>query len=133
MSKYVKLAQTGSEYAQRMKHLSNRIFSEVTRPTSRSSMRVVKLFSVNPLYLREDVVNYYPRHVEMGKLMYRLRDYGLFRDEHADFREEMNRLRELRGKGRPPRKTKEEGKRYKKKQEKLQAEAEAAAAAAFRI
>lgn len=133
MSKYIKLAQTGSEYARRMKHLSNRIFSEVTRPTSASSMRVVKLFSVNPLHLREDVVNYYPRHVEMGKLMYRLREYGLFRDEHADFREEMNRLRELRGKGRPPRKTKEEGKRYKKKQEKLQAEAEAAAAAAHRI
>lgn len=27
-----------------------------------------------------------------------LRDYGLYRDEHADFTEEMRRLRALRGK-----------------------------------
>lgn len=129
MSKYVKLVKSGTEYARRMKHLSNRIFGEVTRTTTPSSMRVVRMFSEEPLYLKEGVVNYYPRHVEMGKLMLNLREYGLFRDEHEDFREEMVRLRALRGKGPPPRKTKEEGKRYKKKMAKLQAEAEAKAAA----
>lgn len=61
--------------------------------------------------------------------MLRLREYGLYRDEHMDFNEEMKRLRLLRGKGPPPRKTKEEGKRYKKKMQKLQEEAEAKAAA----
>lgn len=108
-----------------MKHLSNRIFGEVTRPTTSQSMKVVQMFSEEPLYLRNDVINYYPRHVEMGKLMLNLREYGLFRDEHADFREEMNRLRAMRGKAPPPRKTKEEGKRWKRKQEKLKAAAEA--------
>lgn len=65
----------------------------------------------------------------MGKLMMNLRDYGLYRDEHADFREEMNRLRALRGKAPPPRKTKEEGKRWKIKQKKLEEEAKIKAAA----
>lgn len=123
--KYAKILQSGTEYARRMKHLSNRIFGEVTRPTE--SMRVVERYSEEPLYTREDIVNYYPKHVEMGQLMLRLREYGLFRDEHMDHREEMKRLRALRGKGPPPRKTKEEGKRYKKKMEKLEAEAAAKA------
>lgn len=130
LTKYATLVKNESEYARRMKHLSNRIFGEITRPTSSKSMRVIRLFSEEPPYLREEVVNYYPRHIEMGWLMRHLRSYGLYRDEHEDFKEEMNRLRELRGKGRPPRKTKEEGKRWKKKQEKLKAEAEASAAAA---
>lgn len=133
MSKYTKLAQSGSEYARRMKHLSNRIFGEVTRPTASPSMRVVKMFSEQPLHLREDVVNYYPRHVQLGWLMRNLRAYGLYRDEHEDFKEEMKRLRALRGKAPPPRKTKEEGKRYKKQQQKLQEAAEAAAAAVRKL
>lgn len=87
------------------------------------------MYSEEPFYTRQDIVNYYPKHVEMGQLMLRLREYGLFRDEHMDHREEMKRLRALRGKGPPPRKTKEEGKRYKKKMEKLEAEAAAKARA----
>lgn len=133
MSKYIKLAQSGTNYARRMKHLSNRIFGEVRRETSSKSMKVVQLFSENPLYLRKDIVDYYPRHVETGKLMYKLRAYGLYRDEHQDYTEERKRLDILRGKGPPPRKTKEEGKRWKKKQEKLAAEqAEAARLAAIK-
>lgn len=128
LSKYAKIVNSGSEYSQRMKHLSNRIFGEVTRPTTSQSMKVIQLFSEEPLYLRRDVIKYYPRHVETGKLMRNLREFGLFRDEHQDFRDEMNRLRELRGKGPRPRKTKEEGKRWKKKQQKLADEAAAAAA-----
>lgn len=128
VTKYAKLVNSGTDYGRRMKHLSNRIFGEVTRPTTTQSMKVVQMFSEEPLYLRKDVIQYYPRHVEMGKLMRNLREYGLYRDEHADFKEEMGRLRALRGKGPPPRKTKEEGKRWKKKQQKLQEEAAAAAA-----
>lgn len=127
--KYAKILQSGTEYARRMKSLSNRIFNEVTRPTSTKSMRVVKMYSEEPLYMREDIVKYYPKHVEMGQLMLRLREYGLFRDEHMDFSQEMKRLRALRGKGPPPRKTKEEGKRYKKKMEKQAEEAAAKARA----
>lgn len=128
VTKYAKIVGQQTEYGRRMRHLSNRIFGEVTRPTTTQSMKVIKMFSEEPLYLRDDVINYYPRHIEMGQLGVKLREYGLFRDEHADFREEIKRLRALRGKGPPPRKTKEEGKRWKKKQEKLKAEAEAAAA-----
>lgn len=130
MSKYVQLAKSGTNYARRMKHLSSRIFGEVVRPTNAKSMKVVQMYSENPLYLRDDIINYYPRHVETGQLILRLREYGLFRDEHHDYKEERKRLDALRGKGPPPRKTKEEGKRYKKKQAKLAEEAEAAAAAA---
>ncbi|XP_031626342.1 28S ribosomal protein S33, mitochondrial [Contarinia nasturtii] len=127
VTKYAKLVNANSEYGRRMKHLSNRIFGEVTRPTTSQSMKVVQMFREEPLYLRDNVINYYPRHIEMGQMMLRLREYGLFRDEHADFREESKRLKALRGKGPPPRKTKEEGKRWKKKQQKLAEEAEAAA------
>lgn len=128
VTKYAKIVSEQTEYGRRMRHLSNRIFGEVTRPTTSQSMKVIKMFSEEPLYLRDDVINYYPRHIEMGQLGVKLREYGLLRDEHADFREEIKRLRALRGKGPPPRKTKEEGKRWKKKQERLKAEAEAAAA-----
>lgn len=64
-------------------------------------MKVVKLFSAEPINQRRDIYAYYPRHVETGKLMLKLRDYGLYRDEHADFTDEMNRMRALRGKTRP--------------------------------
>ena len=43
-------------------------------------------------------INYYPAVEETNELMRVLRDYGLFRDEHKDFCEEMQRLRVLRGK-----------------------------------
>lgn len=42
--------------------------------------------------------NFYPAHPQIRELMYVLRQYGLFRDEHMDFVEEMKRLRILRGK-----------------------------------
>lgn len=74
-------------------------------------MKVVKLFSAKPLAKQSWFVNWYPRHVETGYMMMKLREYGLFRDEHQDFKEEMVRLRALRGKV-PPKKG--EGKRAKK-------------------
>lgn len=75
-------------------------------------MKVVKLLEVEPFHKRDYIINWYPRHVETHLLTRVLRDYGLFRDEHRDFNEEMERLRRLRGKI-PPKKG--EGKRAKKK------------------
>lgn len=43
-------------------------------------------------------IAYYPAVEETNELMRVLRDYGLYRDEHKDFCEEMQRLRVLRGK-----------------------------------
>ena len=43
-------------------------------------------------------ITYYPAVEETNELMRVLRDYGLYRDEHKDFCEEMQRLRVLRGK-----------------------------------
>ncbi|KAB0793226.1 hypothetical protein PPYR_12846 [Photinus pyralis] len=107
MSKYAKYAdlmKLTTEYALRMNRLSNRIFGEVVRPTNSKSLKVVKIFSEEPRNLKREIFAYYPRHVETGKLMMRLRNYGLYRDEHEDFREEMQRLRELRGKAKNTRK-----------------------------
>lgn len=109
-SKYVQLAKAGTTYARRINHLSNRIFGEVTRDTNEQSMKVVRMFAEKPLYMRHEVINYYPRHVETNELVRNLRAYGLYRDEHQDFKEEMIRLRALRGKA-PPKKG--EGKRAK--------------------
>lgn len=103
-ARYVDLTKLTTEYARRMNRLSNRIFGEVARPTNPKCFKVVKLFSEEPLNQRKDIHAYYPRHVETGKLMMMLRYYGLYRDEHADFNEEMERMRTLRGK--PKRKRK---------------------------
>ncbi|RVE48896.1 hypothetical protein evm_006466 [Chilo suppressalis] len=96
--KYAQLINASTNYARRMKRLSNRIFGEVAIPTNSKSMKVVKIFSSRPLHTNEEIIHYYPRHVETHALMLKLREYGLFRDEHQDFKEEMKRLRELRGK-----------------------------------
>lgn len=128
LRKYESLVKNSTEYASRMRHLSNRIFGESTRDHKRSK-KVEQMYSREPLYMQHREINFYPRHLEIHALMVNLRNYGLFRDEHADFREEMNRLRALRGKGRPERKTKEEGKRYQAKQKKLEEAAKAKAAA----
>ena len=111
MSKYAELLKTGTQYARRMNYLSNRIFGEVARDTNSKSMKVVKMFSEEPVHQRDILKNWYPRHVETHILMKKLREYGLFRDEHEDFKEEMKRLRKLRGKAAP---RKGEGKRAKK-------------------
>uniref|UniRef100_A0A1A9WFN9 Small ribosomal subunit protein mS33 n=1 Tax=Glossina brevipalpis TaxID=37001 RepID=A0A1A9WFN9_9MUSC len=109
--KYSDLIKLTTQYAHRMNYLSNRIFGEVARTTNSKSMKVVKMYSEEPVQKRDYVVNWYPRHVETHILMKNLRLYGLFRDEHEDFKEEMKRVRKLRGKI-PPKKG--EGKRSKK-------------------
>ncbi|XP_063164677.1 small ribosomal subunit protein mS33 [Candoia aspera] len=101
-----------SNYALWMARLSKHIFGEVVRPTDSSSMKVVKLLSEQPLAKRKEVYDWYPPHNIYSGLMWRLRSYGLYRDEHEDFKAEMRRLRRLRGKGCPK---KGEGKRALKK------------------
>ena len=58
-------------------------------------------FAAEPKEQSERWVVYYPAHEETAELMRHLRDYGLYRDEHKDFCDEMERLRELRGKNKP--------------------------------
>uniref|UniRef100_A0A674H7I4 Small ribosomal subunit protein mS33 n=2 Tax=Taeniopygia guttata TaxID=59729 RepID=A0A674H7I4_TAEGU len=101
-----------SSYTLRMARLSAQIFGNVVRPTDSKSMKVVKLFSEQPLAKREEVYNWYPPHNTYYALMKKLRYFGLYRDEHQDFREEMRRLKKLRGKEKPK---KGEGKRALKK------------------
>jgi len=109
---YLKLVNNATPYAKRLERLGCRIFGEVPRPTSEKSMKIVTKFSEQPLEQRPWVApTYYPRHIETHQLIKKLRNYGLFRDEHLDFQEEIRRLRVARGKGAPK---KGEGKRSKK-------------------
>ncbi len=71
-------------------------------------MKVVNMLSEEPIHKRDYIINWYPRHVETNFFTKELREYGLFRDEHQDWKDEMKRLRYLRGK-RPP--VKGQGKR----------------------
>jgi len=68
-----------SNYAKHMAQLSARIFGEVVRPTDIKSMKVVRLFARQPYDKTPDLVEYYPRHVELTSLMKRLRFLGLYR------------------------------------------------------
>ncbi|KAM9402943.1 small ribosomal subunit protein mS33 [Salvelinus alpinus] len=101
-----------SSYAVRMARLSARIFGDVARPTDDKSMKVVRLFKEPPMAQKKEVYDWYPQHKIYYALTQKLRYMGLFRDEHEDFKEEMRRLRKLRGKGKPK---KGEGKRATKK------------------
>lgn len=101
-----------SSYAMRMARLSAQIFGEVVRPTDSKSMKVVQLFQDQPLAKRKEVYDWYPHHRVYFGMMQKLRFMGLYRDEHQDFKEEMVRLKKLRGKGKPK---KGEGKRAMKR------------------
>ncbi|KAM8901481.1 small ribosomal subunit protein mS33-like [Lycaon pictus] len=100
-----------SEYASRMTGLSTRLLGEVARPTDSKSMKVVKLFSEQPLAKRKETSDWYPNHNTSFALMGTLRFLGLYRDEHQDFKDEQLRLKKLRGKGKP----RKEGKRATRK------------------
>ncbi|CAB1346373.1 unnamed protein product [Coregonus sp. 'balchen'] len=101
-----------SNYGVRIARLSARIFGDVVRPTDNKSMKVVQLFKEPPMAQKKEVYDWYPQHKIYYALTQKLRYMGLFRDEHEDFKEEMRRLRKLRGKGKPK---KGEGKRATKK------------------
>ncbi|TWW65082.1 small ribosomal subunit protein mS33 [Takifugu rubripes] len=101
-----------SSYAVRMARLSAQIFGEVVNPADSRSLKVVQLFQELPLAKRKEVHEWYPEHKIYYAMTQKLRFLGLFRDEHEDFKEEMIRLRKLRGKVKPK---KGEGKRATKK------------------
>ena len=81
-----------------MKYLSNSIFVDFKTPIKGKTGRLVRSLTKRPLSDRHEIVRYYPAHEETGEMMTILRNYGLFRDEHKDFVDEMERLRKLRGK-----------------------------------
>jgi len=62
-----------------------------------STKALVTKFAAEPKEQQERWISYYPAVEETDELMRNLRDYGLYRDEHKDFCDEMHRLRELRG------------------------------------
>lgn len=99
-----------SSYAKRMAQLSARIFGEFPINDRYSkNLHVIQRLQIKPVTKQvEYSANYYPRHQELDYLFLTLRDYGLYRDEHRDFNEEMERLRKLRGKGKKVRVKKEE-------------------------
>ncbi|BFZ10381.1 hypothetical protein BsWGS_13420 [Bradybaena similaris] len=101
-----------SEYAKRMAFLSSRIFGEVMKGTASKQAKIVSVFSVQPRHKNNFFVNYYPPYMKIERAFENLRFHGLYRDEHQDFKEEMIRLRALRGKVKPK---KGEGKRAMKK------------------
>ena len=108
-----------STYAQKMAKLSCKIFQEYYRPPA--PRELVNNKNIAPLQVyngphdqNEALIlrnskkpfdldstqnyNYYPAHPQIRELMYTLRKHGLFRDEHLDFRDEIARLKILRGK-----------------------------------
>ena len=89
---YTRALKSQTEYAKRMKFLSDSIFGEVRRPTSKESMAVVTKMSRKPYEMRKEIVEYYPAHEHITKLIAQLRAYGLYRCEHADFKEEMAKI-----------------------------------------
>ncbi|GAU95986.1 hypothetical protein RvY_07497 [Ramazzottius varieornatus] len=100
------MAATSSRYTQMMERLSRRIFNEPLKPLNSKGHRIVKAFSEKPIDARPEITNYYPPLPQLWKMVRVLRQHGLFRDEHLDFNEEMERLRVLRGKVRPKREPK---------------------------
>ncbi|KAK7829267.1 hypothetical protein U0070_012738 [Myodes glareolus] len=96
-----------------MSRLSARIFGEVTRPTDSKPMKVVNMFSEQPLAKKKETYDWYPNHNTYFALMGTLRFLGLYRGEHQGFKDEQRRLKKLRGKVKPK---KGEGKRATKKE-----------------
>ncbi|XP_037066063.1 28S ribosomal protein S33, mitochondrial-like [Peromyscus leucopus] len=89
-----------SEYALRMSRLSAWIFGEVARPTDSKSIKVVNMFSEQPL-AKKETYDWYPNHNTYFALTGTLRFLGLYKDEHQDFKDEKRCLKKLRGKGKP--------------------------------
>ncbi|CAG2165301.1 unnamed protein product [Oppiella nova] len=110
-----------SKYSQRMARLSQKIFGQYRRPPMPPDIQrhrtraVYARHAFAALHHRNEAVIdrmsslpldldcqrnplYYPPHPQVYVLINRLREMGLFRDEHLDFKEEMVRQKILRGK-----------------------------------
>lgn len=112
--------QVTSKYHQRMRKLSCKIFNEFYIPEIprsdlnygishkpvamwmskwHSDLRVFERNQELPIDLDPSRNHkYYPAHPQYRALTHTLREYGLFRDEHRDFNEEMRKIAEKRGK-----------------------------------
>ncbi|XP_037671978.1 28S ribosomal protein S33, mitochondrial-like [Choloepus didactylus] len=101
-----------SEYGLCMTHLSAWLFGEVARHTDSKSMKVVKLFSEQPLAKRKETYDWYTNHNTYFTLMGILHFHGLYRDKHQGFRDKQLQLKKLSGKAKP---RKGEGKRATKR------------------
>lgn len=100
---------SAGNYARKLARLRSRIFGEVVRDTSAQEYKVVTRFSEKPVY--KDLPQWYPPIDKFNTLLHKLRNLGLYRDEHLDFADNMRAHRRTKGTG-PPRKG--EGKRSKK-------------------
>lgn len=109
-----------SKYSQRMRKLSCKIFNEFYVPELpkqeleygyhlppimkfaanwQSDMRVFERNQEMPSDLNQNRSHkYYPSHPQIRELTHTLREYGLYRDEHRDFNEEMKAVAIARGK-----------------------------------
>ena len=97
---------SASNYAKRMARLSARILGNSIRPVPRESVRVIKLYERTPIENDKIASNYYPPDEYLTRLTWHLRGVGLYRDEHLDWEEEFERMREARGKGKKNRRAK---------------------------
>lgn len=88
------MASKVSLYSQRIALLASRIFADTT--STYPPPKVVRIMSEKPEAIK--IRDWYPPLEEYSEILATLRRVGLYRDEHADFREEMDRLRALRGK-----------------------------------
>ena len=107
-----------SNYAKRMARLSARILGNPIRPVPKDAVRVIKLYERTPIENDKIASNYYPPDEYLTRLTHHLRTLGLYRDEHLDWSEEMERKRELRGKGEKNRKSGPDATGPKKKKKK---------------
>lgn len=95
-----------SQYAKRMARLSARILGNPPRPVPQDAVRVIKLYERTPIENNKIASNYYPPDEYLTRLLLHVRKLGLYRDEHNDWVDEMERSRQARGKGRSNRKDK---------------------------
>lgn len=72
------MSRSPSEYAQRIAHLSSKIFSEPTAEQAKRARKILKAMSEEPYYKKESLVKYYPPIFAIDNLMKRVREYGLY-------------------------------------------------------
>lgn len=96
-----------SQYAKRIARLSARILGNPPRPVPNDAVRVIKLYERTPIENNKIHGNYYPSDEYLTRLMLHLRKIGLYRDEHNDWVDEMERSRNARGKYRATRRQKD--------------------------
>ncbi len=90
------MASKSNAYSKRIALLASRIFADYSAGNGGPPAKVLRILSEEPVAIKNR--DWYPPLEEYSNILGTLRRVGLFRDEHADFREEMDRLRALRGK-----------------------------------